>query len=457
MGMGIGRRRGRGTGRSGPPRPADYPQRYDFEKLPALSRAEFELTQSLYLYLPPTIFEQNFFEMLSQVLTQFMGGPTFVGVHSVQHVPFGAWKQRTPEIGTIAVLSLLPHQSKMALHLDLNLSSFVVDRLTGGPGASPSELRPLTQVEKGVVEFMLLQALAVVDQTFGHMAQVRPRLERFEDSSHGLFDVAQDEDGVLAVTCELVLGSVLAEGGGNASLTFVTGPEEGRSVDLGEEFHDLVVGRSDKANVTVKHGSISREHALLNRSGGVTTVTDLESVNKVFVNDVLVQPRATQQVHNGDVLKLGVISMRYAETERQVIKEERKDFFSICLPYPFLNESLIAPYQGKGLSPLERGFYLNKAQRLCGTQNTTVWAEIGHVNVSASEFEDLQEGDVILLEDASAQKLGDGSYTGNVTLRLGRGEAFGFQGMLLSGAEVLAIQLTDYARQEALGNVAKRL
>jgi flagellar motor switch protein FliM len=456
MGMSMGRRRPP-RARGGPPRPPDYPQRYEFEKLPVLSRAEFELTESLYLYLPPTIFEHGFFGMLSQMYSQFMGGPTFLGVHSVQNMTFGAWRQRVPETGTMAVIGLLPHQSRVVLHLDINLASFLVDRLTGGPGTSPTELRPLTPVEKGVIEFLLLQALGMVDQSFGHMAQVRPRLERFEDSTQGLFDVARDEDGVLAVNLEFVLGSVEDAQGGGPTVTMLNGPEEGRVIELGSEFNDLLLGRSDKATIVIKHGSISREHAALNRSGGVTSVTDMESVNRVFINDTPIPQRATQPLKSGDTLRLGAISMRYQEAERKVIKEERKDYLSLCLPYPFLNEALVAPYQGRGLSPLERGYYLRNAQRLCGMFTTGVRAEIGHVTVSASEMEQLQEGDVIVLEDATAQKLVDGTYSGNVTVRVGRGQSFGFQGMILSGAEVLAIQLTEYSRQEALTNVAKRL
>ena len=456
MGMSMGRRRP-ARGRGAAPRPPDYPQRYEFDRLPVLSRAEFELTESLYLYLPPTIFEQNFFEMLSQVYSQFLGGPTFVGVHSVQHTSFGAWRQRVPDVGAMAVFGLLPHQSRLVLHMDISLASFLVDRLTGGPGVSPTELRPLTQVEKGVIEFLLLQAMSIVDQTFGHMAQVRPRLERFEDSTQGLFDVARDEDGVLAVNLEFVLGSVEEGQGGAPSLTMLNGPEEGRAFELGEECRDVLLGRSDKATIVIKHGSISREHAALNRSAGVTTVTDMESVNRVFINDTPIPPKATETLKNGDTLRLGAISMRYQEAERKVIKEERKDFLSLCIPYPFINEALVAQYQGRGLSPMERGFYLRKAQKLCGPLTTPVRAEIGHVTVSAQEMEQLQEGDVIVLEDASAQKMVDGTYTGKVTVRVGRGQAFGFQGMILSGAEVLAIQLTEYSRQEALTNVAKRL
>ena len=289
------------------------------------------------------------------------------------------------------------------------------------------------------------------------MSQMRPRLERFEDSVQGLFDVARDEDSVLAINLEFVLGSVEDGSGGTPSLTLLNGPDEGRTVELSEEFGGVLLGRSDKAMIVIKHVSISREHATLSRSGGVTSVTDMESVNRVYLNDVPIAPRATQPIRNGDILRLGAISMRYAEAERKVIKEERKDFFTLCIPYPFVNEALIAQYQGRGLSPMERGFYLKKAQKLVGMQNTLARAEIGHVNVSAAELEQLQEGDVIVLEDASAQKGADGSYSGNVTVRVGRGQAFGFQGMILSGAEVLAIQLTDYGRQEVLGNVAKRL
>ncbi len=450
------RRRSLKRSRGVKPRPPDYPEPYKFRHLPVLSRSELEAIQNLYLYLPPTFLERALLDELSEALSQLLGGRVFIRVHSVEHLKFGEWRSKLPDTGSSAIFRLLPHQSAVALHLDHALVGYLLGRLTGAGGASPADLRPLSAVEKGVMEFVLLHALAVVEEGFGHMAQVKPRLERFEDGAHGLYDVALDEDRVVVINMEFVLASV-ERGGGAPSLTFLDGPTPGGVIELGEGVFDLAVGRGEKAPLRIPHRSLSREHARLRREGDRTELMDLQSRNKTLVNGQELVPHQPVVLANGDLLKFGAVSLQYSDPESEIIVEEQKDFLSLCVPYPFVNEVLIAPYQGQGLTPVERAYYLDRARRLGGAWQTSVRAEIGHITFSAAELESVEEGDVLLIEEPKAERLPDGSYRGEVLVRVGRGEAFVFQGTIVSGDEVLAIQLMDYAIQEALTNVVERI
>jgi hypothetical protein len=80
------------------------------------------------------------------------------------------------------------------------------------------------------------------------------------------------------------------------------------------------IGRSAPADIVVPHRSISREHCVVGLANDELLVTDLNSTNGTFVDDVRIS-RATI-IPVGSVLRLGQISLRhsiqsYEEAERR--------------------------------------------------------------------------------------------------------------------------------------------
>jgi hypothetical protein len=70
------------------------------------------------------------------------------------------------------------------------------------------------------------------------------------------------------------------------------------------------IGRTDPADVVVPHKSVSREHCLIGLANDELLVTDLNSTNGTFVDDVRISRATVLPV--GSVLRVGQISMRHA-------------------------------------------------------------------------------------------------------------------------------------------------
>lgn len=70
------------------------------------------------------------------------------------------------------------------------------------------------------------------------------------------------------------------------------------------------IGRSsDRNDITLKHPSISRLHAQITvRKDGVYEITDMESLNGIFVNDRKVK---SAPVVEGDVIDIGDLTFRF--------------------------------------------------------------------------------------------------------------------------------------------------
>lgn len=88
--------------------------------------------------------------------------------------------------------------------------------------------------------------------------------------------------------------------------------EEG---DLPEELividsSSMKLGRSAPADIVISHRSVSREHCIVGLASDALLVTDLNSTNGTYIDDVRVTRATILPV--GSVLKLGEVSMRHS-------------------------------------------------------------------------------------------------------------------------------------------------
>src|SRR3982750_3915653 len=64
----------------------------------------------------------------------------------------------------------------------------------------------------------------------------------------------------------------------------------------------IVIGRETAANLCIADSSVSRRHSSIEKSDDVFFISDLESLNGTFVNDVPVKRR---ELEHGDRIRIG--------------------------------------------------------------------------------------------------------------------------------------------------------
>src|SRR6266850_4662909 len=83
-------------------------------------------------------------------------------------------------------------------------------------------------------------------------------------------------------------------------LAAISGKLKGAIFTIDES--EIVIGRERAANVCIADASVSRRHSLIEKDGEHFKITDLESLNGTFVNDVPVKTRALE---HGDRVRIG--------------------------------------------------------------------------------------------------------------------------------------------------------
>ena len=83
-------------------------------------------------------------------------------------------------------------------------------------------------------------------------------------------------------------------------LAAISGKLKGAIFALNEE--SLVIGRETAANLCIADASVSRRHSKIEKKESGFVLTDLESLNGTFVNDVPVKSRLLE---HGDRVRIG--------------------------------------------------------------------------------------------------------------------------------------------------------
>ena len=83
-------------------------------------------------------------------------------------------------------------------------------------------------------------------------------------------------------------------------LSAISGKLKGGIFTISEE--PFVIGREIAANLCVAEASVSRRHSMIERNADSYVITDLESLNGTFVNDV---PVRTRKLEHGDRIRIG--------------------------------------------------------------------------------------------------------------------------------------------------------
>ncbi|MBL92036.1 MAG: GGDEF domain-containing protein [Myxococcales bacterium] len=128
----------------------------------------------------------------------------------------------------------------------------------------------------------------------------------------------------------------------SACLVEIYGQQIGRKLLLTQG--ELIVGRSQKADIQVEQESVSRQHARFRVQANGITVEDMGSTNGTYVND---QPAKPDALSCGDQIKIGRTIYKFLEGEdiesayrQELLRLAAIDGLTECFNESYLREQL---------------------------------------------------------------------------------------------------------------------
>lgn len=139
-------------------------RRYRFTGLPRLTREQARLLNAMMAYLPSTAFEADFKDRLRQVVEPLVHADIDLWFDGVTRVEPGRLPSHVADPTCVAFVAMLPKERQMLVEVDLTIAQQAVDRMLGGTAEDVDGQRPLSEIEEGVFAFILLKALALLQE-----------------------------------------------------------------------------------------------------------------------------------------------------------------------------------------------------------------------------------------------------------------------------------------------------
>ncbi len=139
-----------------------------------------------------------FARMAGMALSVHLRFPVNVTVRSVEQLSYEEFVRSIPTPTAIVLFQLEPLEGRALLELGGSFALAVVDRLLGGPGRADGPARPLTELERGLVERLMQRLLPLLHDAWQSVVDVRPVLVGMETNAQ-FAHIAGPTDVVLLV------------------------------------------------------------------------------------------------------------------------------------------------------------------------------------------------------------------------------------------------------------------
>lgn len=141
---------------------------YNFSRLETISRATLQIQETLSRLLPAGERRLKLLRRLEQTLQQCVRGGCTLHAKGYRLEAAPTWRDRAAGEGVYAILAATQTGAKGLLVWDPVLALALIDRLLGGELTEVPEPRPLTEIEKGVLSYLVMQLCRVFHQFFGN-------------------------------------------------------------------------------------------------------------------------------------------------------------------------------------------------------------------------------------------------------------------------------------------------
>lgn len=177
---------------------------YLFGQLPKVSRAEVTLLSRLEWIAPLAEPHKGLPGALAERFQDLFDQPVRLRLDTVLAMRTRDLKRVIPESTVLCILAPSPQRTRVLLELDLVLAHAAVDLLLGGAGEQIAA-RPLTDIEEGVVGYVVLEMLKVLGPTL-EPGLPRFNLQGFAHSADEALAVLGEETHTIAVQFKAALG-----------------------------------------------------------------------------------------------------------------------------------------------------------------------------------------------------------------------------------------------------------
>jgi type III secretion system YscQ/HrcQ family protein len=180
-------------------------RKFRWSKLPHCSRVQARAVNALLTHFPQLPFETGFKDKVRATLEPLLRVSVDVWLEDVRVVEDAALPQVVAQPACLAIVGVVPVVDKVLVELDLPLAQHAIDLLIGGDGGDVDATRALSEIEDGVLSFLLLKVLSVAQEAWGSERQWAMKLEGVHGSLSAARGFFPADERFVALTFKVFL------------------------------------------------------------------------------------------------------------------------------------------------------------------------------------------------------------------------------------------------------------
>ena len=171
---------------------------YDFRRPDKFSKDQLRAIQMIH---------ESFCRSLTTSLSTMVRSIVSIEVVAVDQLAYDEFIHSLVQPTVIGILEMYPLSGNAILEINNQLTFAIIDRLLGGKGEPISKPRDLTDIERTVVERIMMKILEHLEESWSTVVDIRYRFETME-SNPFFVQVCPGSDMVLLVTMQIQIGEV---------------------------------------------------------------------------------------------------------------------------------------------------------------------------------------------------------------------------------------------------------
>jgi flagellar motor switch protein FliM len=149
-------------------------RRYDFANPNKFNKDQLRTLENIF---------DNYARQVSSFLTGYLRTATTLEVASSEQIMYRDFNVALSNPAVLAMVEFHPLKGTVIVDMSTNIAYAIIDRILGGPGFGLKKLRDFSEIEKILLERVILQMLNYLPEPWENVLTVKPRLEKIETNS----------------------------------------------------------------------------------------------------------------------------------------------------------------------------------------------------------------------------------------------------------------------------------
>ncbi|MFN7134131.1 MAG: hypothetical protein ACK4N5_18780, partial [Myxococcales bacterium] len=179
---------------------------FEFKNLEKIPYRHLLLMQRLEWLLPRVVLSTDLGDTVRDRLHALFDEDVRLWVDYVHLVGAKSVRKLVPDNTFLGVVTTSAHGPRGLIEIELGFAHSIVDLLLGAAASDAVLMRPLTEIEQGVLSYMVLESFKAISPT-PEPGRPRLRLERVADSTEDALKVFEEEKTVALVEFKALIGN----------------------------------------------------------------------------------------------------------------------------------------------------------------------------------------------------------------------------------------------------------